>query len=811
VRRLLAFAVLAVTLGVVPDAVAREPTIEVLSGRADLISGGNALVAVSGAPPETLRISAAGRDVTSEFAVRPDGRFAALLSGLPVGDSAITARAGRGRAVRLTVTNHPIGGPIFAGTQVQPWMCGTEEAELGPPLDAQCNAKTEITWRYRTRLGRWADYDPAAPATDVATTTTDEGKTVPFIVRVERGTQDRGIYVVAVLADPGAGFSPWRRTAPWVGKINWMFGGDCLPHHRQDAPIDPFLEITGPAVDNVVGIDNALGTIFGNNDAYEALSRGWAVANSSNNKLGSQCNSVVSAEALMMLKEHIRETYGPILHIIGTGSSGGSMQQQQIGGAYPGLLDGIQPAGSFPDIWGPMDEAVDCWLLTRYFTQTSPHLWAATAQRDAVAGYALPTACEVEWAAPSLGTPGPVSYAEKWMKPDIASNCALDAALVYSAANPKGVRCSIPDYVAQLLGRRAKDGFGNRLYDNVGIQYGLVALRDGRITAEQFVDLNEKIGGVDPDFRAQPDRTVGDLAGIETAYRAGLITSGSELDSIPVLDLRGPDPADIHADFHSYSMRARLDAANGHHRNHAIWTGDRPLVGSPTMYAEGFAMIDRWVTAIGKDRAGGTAAEKVARNRPADGGDACFVETQRVDNATCRTLFPYFGDPRIAAGFPLTDDILKCRLKPLARRDYGALLSDAQFARLRKAFPDGVCDPTQRSQGWHEVEPWTTFADGPGGRPLGPAPQSAVPASLGLPRTCTSRRRFTVRVRGRNLRSARLTVNGRSVKARRRNGRLIAVVDLRGLPRKTVRVRIAAVTTGGRRLSESRRYRTCGR
>ena len=74
-----------------------------------------------------------------------------------------------------------------------------------------------------------------------------------------------------------------------------------------------------------------------------ALARGFMVANNSLNTRGMNSNDVVSAEAMLMLKEHIAEAYGPIRYTIGAGSSGGSMQQHQIASDYPGLLDGIQP------------------------------------------------------------------------------------------------------------------------------------------------------------------------------------------------------------------------------------------------------------------------------------------------------------------------------------------------------------------------------------------------------------------------------------------------------------------------------------
>ena len=41
-----------------------------------------------------------------------------------------------------------------------------------------------------------------------------------------------------------------------------------------------------------------------------ALSRGFMAANSSLNINGQNTNEIVSAESLMMLKEHIIETYG---------------------------------------------------------------------------------------------------------------------------------------------------------------------------------------------------------------------------------------------------------------------------------------------------------------------------------------------------------------------------------------------------------------------------------------------------------------------------------------------------------------------
>ncbi|WP_143677543.1 DUF6351 family protein, partial [Streptomyces scabiei] len=62
--------------GIAYSASGESPQIRVLSNRADLVSGGDALVEValpSGGTPENVRVDVDGRDVTSAFAVRPDG------------------------------------------------------------------------------------------------------------------------------------------------------------------------------------------------------------------------------------------------------------------------------------------------------------------------------------------------------------------------------------------------------------------------------------------------------------------------------------------------------------------------------------------------------------------------------------------------------------------------------------------------------------------------------------------------------------------------------------------------------------------
>jgi len=91
--------------------------------------------------------------------------------------------------------------------------------------------------------------------------------------------------------------------------------------------------------------------------------------------------------------------------------------------------------------------------------------------------------------------------------------------------------------------------------------------------------------------------------------------------------------------------------------------------------------------------------------------------------------------------------------------------------------------------------------------------QDADPADNAATRPlarCLSRRNFDIRLRVPwASRKVVVLVAGRPAKVRRKNGRLRAVVDLRGRLTSHVDVAISAITPAGYRISGSRRYRTC--
>lgn len=702
-----AFAVSAAP-GVVPAEAERPKAAEirVLSNRADLVSAGDAYVEIvlpKPGSPAGLRVQLGRRDVSDAFAVRENGRILGVVDGLRVGKNVLRATLPNGRGARITITNHPIGGPVFSGPQVQPWPCTTEENGLGAPQDQQCNAPPIHLWHYKNAVtGQFHDYDPESPPPEalIATTTTDEGETVPYIVRHERGTLNRAIYDLAVLFDPDQPWEPWAPQRGWNRKLGYSFGGGCSTSHGQGSAQDPLID--------------------------RMLSRGFAVGVSTLNVFGNGCNLHVSAETLMMVKERISETLGEIRYTIGQGGSGGAEAQHSIAENYPGLLDGIRPTATFADGWTPaIFDKGDCPLLMRYFNETSPHLWPLDSQRAAVTGGNPSSSICTEMAAMAEALPANTKLF------DPTTGCGDDSAewMYEPEGNPQGTRCTMQDYNVAALGRRG-DGFANGLIDYVGLQWGLHALYAGEITPEQFVDLNEKIGGWDIDYRWQRERSEADREGLRNFYRTGQFTYGRNLAKVPSMDLRGDNTVDFHSNVHREIVRARLDRSWGSHESQVYWFDVAvPLAGAPSLDERTFEVVNEWLGAIEQDTSAAAIEAKVVRNKPAAAVDGCFLAGQPVDNETvCEAAYTENVLPRMAAGMPITGDVLKCRLKPLYRADYrihGIRFTDSQWTRLLETFPTGVCDWSKPGVGQQRPrEPWLTLANGPGGTPLGPPPQS---------------------------------------------------------------------------------------
>ena len=727
-----------------PSPLGAAMTIEVLSNRPDLISGGDALVAVfpgAGHLAQPLRLTVDGRDITGAL---QRGRVSGLLANIPehnrvgvtadpdvliglvtglhLGANLMRAQLPDGSGAQITITDHPAGGPVFSGPQVQPWSCAAGA------VDAQCDRPPTDQFFYMPAAAdgvadpsnfvggdpRFQTFDPANPPSpsQIAQTTTDDGQTVPFIIRVETGTVDRGQYNIGVLYDPTRGWSPWSPQPGWNHKLLLLGGPNCGMSYQEG---------TAPDVRYA-----------------RALRAGFAVMSNVLEVTGSDCNLAVQAESLMMTKEHLIEAYGLVRYTMGLGGSGASLVQQWIANAYPGIYDGLIPQASFADAWTPLRKADDCIALLRYWDDPSLWgagvAWAPPQQVFVLAGDA-PSTCPVwQQGFQANFTPGDETG-------------QVPTAQVYSpTANPCGVRGDLVDYGVSQFGRRPSSvwtvpekacgsGFANRPLNNVGVEYGLDALLAGEITPAQFADLNAKIGGHDIDYAWQSQRTQADPAAVAALFRSGYVNEANNVD-IPIVDQRSLSSVELHDTYNSYAMRARLDRARGTHANQVIWTAQEAsgFVVDPVLEGQAFDLMNRWLAAIEADTGPRSLAQKVIADKPTDAVDRCTL----AGGAPSPCVTPPSGDARLGAGEPLVGDDWLCQLKPLVRADYPVTFADPDWAALQQAFPFGVCDYSRPSVGQRPTSAWLTYADGPSGTPLPPAELSrAISRAVTASAACT--------------------------------------------------------------------------
>jgi hypothetical protein len=283
--------------------------------------------------------------------------------------------------------------------------------------------------------------------------------------------------------------------------------------------------------------------------------------------------------------------------------------------------------------------------------------------------------------------------------------------------------------MVNVFGKRT-DGFAQRPFGNVGIQYGLVGLRKGLITPAQFVDLNSNLGGLDMNGEVSKNRSYPDLPALQRVYTSGAANEANNLDKVAIIDLRGPDPGAFHDVYRTYAMRARLLRNFGTAANQVLWRGQVPLLGDTNYVDQSIVALDKWLARVDADKRSVPLAKKIIQDKPGDVADRCTDGSGTdLPSEVCDQTVAAYGTPRIAADAPLTDDVLQCQLKPLRKDDYPVSFSDDQWARLQKAFPRGVCDYSKPGVNQQGATGWLTFQDANGkvvygGTPLGPAPAS---------------------------------------------------------------------------------------
>lgn len=673
-----------------PPQVPTELNLEVASDRADMVSGGNVLLAFDG--PESLDgidlgVTIDGGGASAAFRQMRDGRTSVFVENLPLGESRIGVQAGGARD-EVTVVNYPVTGPIFSGPHLPLPVCSTEAHGLGAPLDADCSAPTQVRFGYFDTEGEFKSLDdPTVLPDDIAMV---EGTSTPFVVREEVGTINRAVYWITAL-DPSPGLSRWS-SSHWNGRLVYQFGGGCGTTYTQGFRLQ--------------GAPSA-----------PALAAGYAFATATFNTLQVMCNDVLSAETALMVKERFVEGYGVPDLTIGQGGSGGAIQQYLIGQNYPGILDALSPTVPFPDVITTSAGVLDCSLLLNFYGNVEEE-WT-TEQQTATNGHLVAGTCgfwDLTFAPGVRATEG-CAVGIAGSLPGVPAIGGVDPALIYDPVeNPDGLRCTVQDTNVNIVGIDPETGFGRRAWDNVGVQYGLAALNGGAISVDQFLDLNANIGGFDADGVIQPERSAATEETVRIAYETGRVVTGeSNLREIPIIttDIWTDDQADIHDRVRAFSVRDRLQLDDGTNSpGFMIWTRDpagASLIGSfsggSDLGGGAIGTLDTWLTAL----AGETSENPLVRlenARPEQAIDNCVTpDGDRFSGldlydmpGPCTDPYPISAGPRMVAGAPVAEDIIKCSRQSVADAIaaglYDVELSAEQQARLEEIFPDGVCDYT---------------------------------------------------------------------------------------------------------------------
>lgn len=664
--------------------------------------------------------------------------------------SALHGGGARGR-YRFWIGDEGPTGPLFSGPQQYPFLCSTSEAGLGQPnvdnqdglgnavyavegvptsgvvgYSADCSIDTRVDYFYLATDGRFRIYDAANPPEDLVQFPVGE-TLVPFVVRVETGTINRFVYNIAMLAPfPESLARPSTlNNSAWNQKAIYYLGGGVGIGHWQ-----------GEAFWHG-GLSSAERGLFA-----AMLQGGYAIMTSSGNTTATHYNLELAEETALMVKRHFTATYGRPDYTISIGGSGGGIQQYIFGQNRPGLFDAGIPAYAYPDMVTQTIHILDCNLLEQYFLEETTldptSMWATWSNHRLIEGLN-----SSDTVINSLtGLPGSSECIEGWFFAEPTAHNPRTADPQYFAALQfYGYPASVIDDIRwthwndleNIYGTTGPDGFAPTPYDNVGVQYGLGALLDGDITADEFLRINRCVGGwksqdqftpwpfdlSDPfdsanmtrdplacRFGVPAPRSVGDRRTIRRAFTSGHVFRGRL--RMPVIDLRPYlDPVlDMHNARQSFSARQRMLDHDGNADNQVIWfTENEADFGAKAVLA--IQVLDEYLTtgqrpALFEDACFDAAGAPIGFGPTAwsgilDGGPA----------GPCTTAYPLNGSSRTVAGDGMAGDVFKCALQTvdeaIAGGVYGSVaFSPAQLADLRNTFAEGVCDyDRQRGRrGW---------------------------------------------------------------------------------------------------------------
>jgi len=554
--------------------------------------------------------------------------------------------------------------------------------------------------------------------------TDDFSKKSLALFRVEQGTINRFIYTLIM---PITTDEVGERLAQskWNKRLIYQFNGGSGIGYRQ-------------------GRQSAKKVIV---RQLEQLLDGYAVISSSGNRTSYTYNMLLAEDTARRVKKQFVSLYGEPLYTVGIGGSGGGLAQYLIGQNSQGILDGLIPLYSYPDMITQTTYALDCDLLNNYFTFRAKHRakWNDWSKRQLIEGmnalnnfpqraaYLQPMNQLLAGFVPSLpkgnsecinGYFGLSSFINNPQQGFIRDFFHQDVV--------KQTKWSYWQDLSFLLGQDSQ-GYGLSTWDNVGVQYGLQALVNHEISINEFLDINRKIGSWKPQALMKEEaihtpfgrklplwlslwgsqnvtqvkqgvaqRHEGSIKAMHAAYRSGQVFIGKV--KLPIIDVRHylENELDMHHVSASFYSRLRIQKANGHSNNHVIWISHKDY--NPINQA--FALMDEWILNLQGD-----TLDAVIDAKPEQLNDQCFSAQGHIiahglgvfngqwnglPQGQCEKAYPMFSTSRIQAGAKWAGDMFKCPLIPVSQAIkkgfYGQHQVTEYIDDLNAIFPLGVCN-----------------------------------------------------------------------------------------------------------------------
>ena len=295
--------------------------ISVASNRADLISGGDALVSVDLIARTRERSGSSSTETTSPTR-SPSGRTAATRVSSPVSWRARTSCA----SVPRTESGAGSRSPTTPSA-----------ARCSPANDPALAVPDSAPKRHHPRARPWRSMTSPTPPRPWSSTSTAPSPTPGL--RTTRtsppGAGPRSPRRPPTRARPSRSSSSESREPRTAASTRSQFWWIRPSRSRRGRPSSH-----GTASTSTPSAARAVSTISSRRSAtyatQPASGLGFAVGTSSLNTYANSCSDVISAEALMMTKEIVTERWGPIRYTIGDGGSAGTMQQHMISTPTPG-------------------------------------------------------------------------------------------------------------------------------------------------------------------------------------------------------------------------------------------------------------------------------------------------------------------------------------------------------------------------------------------------------------------------------------------------------------------------------------------